>query len=82
MLKMSDTKQTNSDGWGPYGPPSTWRKQFQERDYNEFMSKKVAEYNANPNFIGFGRRTASQILDDDEKERLEMSKRADIPFSK
>ena len=51
------------------------RKKFQEQEYNEFMSKKVKEYQANPNFVGFGRRTASQILQDARNEELEMSKK-------
>ena len=77
---MADNNKT-SDGWGPYGPPSTWRKQFQERDYIEFMSKKVAEYQANPNFVGFGKRTATQILQDAHNQELEMSKRAYMSYS-
>ena len=51
---MADVNKKMLDGWGPWGPPSTWRKQFQEHEYNEFMSKKVKEYQANPNFVGFG----------------------------
>lgn len=77
---MSNTNQANSDKWGPYGLPSTWRKKFQEQEYNEFMSKKVKEYQAKPNFVPFGRRTATEILNDIDKEQLEMLKRHDKPY--
>ena len=33
---MADVNKITTDGWGPWGPPSTWRKKFQEQEYNEF----------------------------------------------
>ena len=77
---MDDTNKKMLDDWEPWGPPSTWRKKFQEQEYNEFMSKKVKKYQANPNLVGFGRRTATQILQDAHNEELEMSKRAYIQY--
>jgi hypothetical protein len=76
MSDNTNSNNTTSDDWGPWGPPSTWRKKFQEQNYNEFMSKKVKEYQANPNFVPFGRRTATQILEDAYREQREIWERS------
>ena len=45
------------DNWNPTGPPSTWRKQFQQHDYDVSISNKIQR-------IPIRRRTAVEILDD------------------
>ena len=45
------------DNWSPTGPPSTWRKQFQEHDYAVSISNNIQR-------VPIRRRTAVEILDD------------------
>ena len=81
IMADSKTKSTEStsDGWGPEGPPSTWRLKFREQEYNESIRLRAQELKANPNMHA-GMRTATEILEDAHKERLEMWARADKPY--
>ena len=59
----NNTKST-SDGWGPLGPPSTWREQFAKRDYDEHVAMWAQKLKENPGMPLSRRRTASEILED------------------
>lgn len=80
IMADSKTKSTEStsDGWGPWGAPSTWRLKFREQEYNESIRLRAQELKANPNMHRM--RTATEILEDAHKERLEMWARADKPY--
>lgn len=82
IMADSKTKSTEStsDGWGPWGAPSTWRLKFREQEYNESVSRRAQELKANPNMPQPRSRTATEILEDAHKERLEMWARADKPY--
>ena len=57
----NNTKST-TDGWGPDGPPSTWREKFAKRDYDEHVAMyKLKMYQGMPLPR---RRTATEILED------------------
>ena len=57
----NNTKST-TDGWGPDGPPSTWRAKFAKRNYDEHVAMyKLKEYQGMPLPR---RRTATEILED------------------
>lgn len=53
-----------SKEWKPQGPPSTWRLQFQEHDYTEYMNNKIKQLKTTPAQIPVRRRTAVEILQD------------------
>ena len=53
-----------SDGWGPVGPPSTWRLQFQQIDYNNYINQRTTELKILRTELPIRRRTATEILQD------------------
>ena len=77
IMTDSNTKST-SDGWGPEGPPSTWKLKFREQEYNESIRQRAQELKANP--ITHHSKTATEILEDAHKERLGMWARAYKPY--
>jgi len=78
---MSTTKST-SDGWGPYGPPSTWKiDYFNKEYYDEYVARRDADLKANP---GQPPRvlTAMELLELADKKEREMMARSQLPFRK
>jgi hypothetical protein len=71
----NNTKST-SDGWGPYGPPSSWPPIKPNEEYiKKYIAKREAELKANP-----GQpprcKTATELLEEEEKEQRKMWARA------
>ena len=63
IMADNNTKST-SDGWGPYGPPSTWRVQFAKHNYDEHVAMWAQKLKENPGMPLPRRRTATEILED------------------
>ena len=72
---MSSTN-TTSDGWGPYGPPSSWPPLKPNEEYiKKYIARWEAELKANP-----GKpprcKTATELFEEQEKEDRELWRRA------
>ena len=72
---MSTTKST-SDGWGPYGPPSSWAPIGPNEEYlKKYIARWEAELKANPGQLPRCK-TATELLEEEEKEDRAMALRA------
>jgi len=63
IMADNNTKST-IDGWGPDGPPSTWRVKFAKRNYDEHVAMWAQKLKENPGMPLPRRRTATEILED------------------
>jgi len=72
---MSTTKST-SDGWGPYGPPSSWSQIGPNKEhFKKDIARWEAELKANPGQLPRCK-TATELFEEAEKEDRELWRRA------
>jgi hypothetical protein len=72
---MSTTKST-SDGWGPYGPPSSWPQIGPNKEhFKKDIARWEAELKANPGQLPRCK-TATELFEEEEEEERAMAQRA------